>query len=271
MRPTDTTTRAQPFTVDLAAQTPATRGSEADGPRPTARAVPGPSGWTVELHDLPAHPDRAVEAGRQLLEAAAATVARTGGGLLHHWAPGQDELLTAVSAAAGLRPTRDLWQMRRPLPVEASWSIEVRPFVVGQDEVTWLEVNNRAFAWHPEQGHRTLEELRHLEAEPWFDPAGFLLHEDEGRLVGFCWTKSHPEESPPLGEIYVIAVDPSAHQRGLGRQLVVAGLDHLHRVGHRWGMLYVEATNEPAIKLYRDLGFELHHVDTAHSVEVPAR
>jgi mycothiol synthase len=158
--------------------------------------------------------------------------------------------------------------MRVALPVEDPPDISLRSFRPGIDEDAWLEVNNRAFDWHPEQGGWDRETLEQREAEEWFDPDGFLLHERDGRLAGFCWTKVHDDHDPPLGEIYVIAVDPDFHGQHLGRALTLAGLDSLHRRGLEIGMLYVDAANTPAVRLYEKLGFTVHHIDRAYVGDV---
>jgi mycothiol synthase len=158
--------------------------------------------------------------------------------------------------------------MRRPLPAEEHAAITTRPFRPGQDEQAWLEVNNRAFQRHPEQGGWTEQTLKARQAQPWFDPDGFLLHHRDGRLAGFCWTKVHRAEASSLGEIYVVAVDPDFSGHGLGRQLTLAGLDHLVEKGCPEAMLYVDATNVPALKLYIDLGFTVNHIDRAYTGDV---
>jgi len=227
--------------------------------------------WSVEYAVDPSGGDTAAIASA-LLGQALAVVSEEGGGHVQLWrshpTPGSD----ADAAAVGLQPARDVLQLRCPLPVGQPWSVAVRPFVVGQDEQAWLIVNNRAFEWHPEQSGWDLDTIAAHEREPWFDPAGFLLHEEDGRLAGFCWTKVHAGEQPPLGEIYVIAVDPDFGGRGLGRQLTLAGLDHLARAGLTVGMLYVESDNRPARALYDRLGFTIDHIDRAYAGDIdPAR
>lgn len=249
-----------------------------DHPVGYAQVSGGSSSWALEYVVDPHHrtPDNTV--GVDLVTAAAEVIASSGGGHVHMWVNQPRPDHDRVAAAVGLRPGRILYQMRRPLPYDLEApdpSFATRPFRVGVDEEAWLEVNNRAFAWHPEQGGWDVETLRQREAEPWFDPEGFLLHEDaEGRVDGFCWTKVHASHEPPLGEIYVIAVDPAAagrpgRQRGLGRKLVAAGLDHLHRAGLGTGMLYVDAENAKAVKLYIDMGFIVNHLDQAYVGDIP--
>jgi mycothiol synthase len=171
------------------------------------------------------------------------------------------EVHTAMAAANAMVPARAVLRLGRDLPVGEPWTLAVRPFRVGEDEAAWLEVNNRAFSWHPDQGGWTVADIVAREAEPWFDPGGFLLHERDGRVLAFCWTKVHDAERPPVGEIYVIGVDPDAAGGGIGRAIVLAGLDHLAGRGLRDAILYVESTNERAIALYDHLGFTIRATD----------
>jgi mycothiol synthase len=226
----------------------------------------GPSEWGLEVVIDPGHREAGV--GVELVGRAIDVVRAEGGGHLNLWVskprPEHDEM----AAANHLTDIRDLYQMRRPLPVGKPWQLDTRPFQPGADEAAWLTVNNRAFDWHPEQGGWDEATVKAREAEDWFDPEGFLLHEEGGRLAGFCWTKIHTDQDPPLGEIYVVAVDPDWQGTGLGRKLTLAGLDYLAGKGLKVGMLYVDATNRSALKLYVDLGFTIDHIDRAYAAEI---
>jgi mycothiol synthase len=95
-------------------------------------------------------------------------------------------------------------------------------------------------------------------AEAWFDPAGFFLAERDGALLGFHWTKVHPDGT---GEVYVIGVAPGAQGSGLGRALLVHGLRHLAARGCKTVILYVEESNAAAMRLYQRIGFGSDNVD----------
>ena len=247
-----------------------------DHPVAYAQVTRGPESWALEFVVDPHHRDRLAAIGAEVVGAALDVVASEGGGHVHMWVPKPTPVHDAIATDVGLQRGRELLQLRRPLPVDEAHRsgaepLAVRAFVVGQDEETWLEVNNRAFRHHPEQGGWDVETIRNREKQPWFDPDGFLLHEQDGRLAGFCWTKVHKDVDPPLGEIYVIGTDPDFEGQGLGRRLVLAGLDWLAGEGLTVGMLYVDATNKAAVHLYENLGFTVDHVDRAYVGDVAAR
>jgi mycothiol synthase len=209
--------------------------------------------------------------GDALLGAALDEVARAGGGTVRLWVARASTADDALAAAHGLRIERNLIQMRCKLPLDTSGTtrpdlpVPTRSFRPGVDEAAWLATNNRAFAGHPEQGRWEMATLLEREKERWFDPSGFLVVEEGGRIAGSCWTKIHADTDPPMGEIYVIGVDPDFHGRGWGRALTLAGLDWLAGAGMSVGMLYVDAANTAAVSLYRSIGFAEDHVDRSYS------
>ncbi len=230
---------------------------------------------TAALVVQPAHRGRGTE--HLLVDAALTELAQDGAMHLVLWVFGADEEPATFATDNGFELERELQQMRVRLPLAEppQWppDVEVRAFRPGLDDEAWLAVNNRAFADDPDQRGWTVDTLRTRVAEPWFDPAGFLLAWDDRGIAGFCWTKVHaaapPDEPDALGEIYVIGVDPSSQGRGLGRALVLAGLHWLHGHGTPVGMLFVDAANEPAVALYRALGFEVARRDRAYGRDLP--
>lgn len=196
------------------------------------------------------------------------------------WAHGNLEAARATAASLGLSVVRELLQMRRPLvdlpAATIPDGVRVATYSGPADNAELLRVNNSAFAWHPEQGGWTDADIDERRGETWFDPNGLFLAFDEtsGKLLGFHWTKLHAASRgeihmPDLGEVYVVGVDPAAQGRGLGAALTLIGLhylaDRLSDSSNGAVMLYVEADNAAAVKIYERMGFEVSSVDTAYA------
>lgn len=206
--------------------------------------------------DLAVHPD----ARGRGVGAALAGAALAGVDHVEAWSHADDPAAAKLAARFGVPRERELLIMSRP-------TSEPLPDVAtpeGARITTWtpadtdalLGVNAAAFAHHPEQGDMTTEDFLERTREDWFDPGGlFLAKDDSGELLGFHWTKVHRDEDPPYGEVYVVAVNPRAAGRGLGRVLTNVGLRHLVDTGVDRVILYVDGDNEPAVALYRGLGF----------------
>lgn len=202
--------------------------------------------------------------GRALLDAALAEGARS------IWAHGDLPAAGALAASAGLERTRELFRMARPLTSDDASDPELpdgytaRAFEPGRDDEDWVALNAAAFASHPEQGRLTVADLHERMDQEWFDAAGFILVERDGRVVAFHWTKVEPGSTS--GEVYVVGVDPAEQGHGLGGPLTRLGTAHLARRGLSEVELYVDGDNTAARRTYARLGFEDAAVDVQYTV-----
>jgi mycothiol synthase len=224
--------------------------------------VEGPS---AELVVSPAHRSKGI--GDQLI----ASVKSYAGEKLRLWSHGDLPGAKNLAEKNGLKHSRTVIQMRRsltdPIP-EIDSKIPIRSFLPGIDNESWLQLNNEAFQGHPEQSNWSDRDLAIRTKEDWFNPKGFLIAEINGELAGFCWTKVHgghthkhsdgesEHDHDPIGEIYIMGVNPKFQGRGIGKAVTIAGLKHLRYEGIFSAMLYVDADNTGAINLYTSLGFK---------------
>ena len=188
--------------------------------------------------------------GRRLLDELLAD------GESHFWAHGDLPAAQALAASAGLRSERALLVLRLTFdgPPAAERRIDgvtLRSFEPSDADAI-IAVNARAFAHHPEQGAMDRADFDRRTSSDWFDPAGLFVAERDGEVVGFHWTKIEDG----VGEVYVVGIDPDAQGGGLGTALTSRGLRHMHEQGVPVVDLYVEGDNAPALKVYRNLGFQ---------------
>lgn len=212
--------------------------------------------------ELVVHPDaRRRGLGERLLR----EVMAAADGTLLIWAHGDHPGARVLAERFGFEAVRELLQLRSEVdPLASAPPANLKPFRHGVDDAAWLELNAQAFADHAEQGKLTQSDLDARLGEPWFRPDDFLLLWDDSELIGFCWLKI----DGGLGEFYAVGVSPQRQGEGIGRMLVEAGLHRLAERGIRTSNLYVEADNEPAVRLYRSYGFSNHTVDVQYRKEL---
>jgi mycothiol synthase len=231
--------------------------------------VAGPS---VELVVDPDH--RSAGVGKQLLSKAIEIC----GNNFRLWVHGEGEVAHNLATSFNFEKIRTVLQMSKsltniqPLPA-IDKEIKIRSFLPGLDSKEWLELNNRVFKDHPEQGGWQLSDLNHRLSEEWFDEKGFFIVEKNKQIIASTWTKVHGEHShdheggvqshahPAIGEIYITAVDPEYAGLGIGRALTITALNYLKYQGLKDAMLYVDFDNKAALNLYDSLGFKLSSKD----------
>ena len=226
--------------------------------------------------EIVVHPDvRRSGIGGALLQYVIRHAESEGAQRLDLWAYNDSDSSRAMTTAFNLEVTRRLMHMHRhpgPPPIVATpEGVRIRPFRPGEDDERWLELNNRIFAEHPENGTWTLDDLRARMSQPWFRADDLLMLEVNGQLAGFCWVKVEERgDEGQVGEIYIIGTSPEYHGRGLGRYLLGEALRHLSRREVDAVAVYVDQSNERAVALYWSFEFHHHHVDVLYSMPLPA-
>ena len=225
--------------------------------------VAGPS---VELVVDPTHRGQGI---RQQLLGAAIKIC---GENLRLWVHGEQEAAHNLASSFNFKKIRTVLQMSKSLSdiqqlPAIDKEIKIRSFLPGIDSNEWLELNNKVFKDHPEQGGWQLSDLNHRLSEEWFDEKGFFIVEKNEKVIGSTWTKVHGEHShhydseenshahPAIGEIYITAVDPAYAGLGIGKALTITALNYLKHQGLTDAMLYVDFDNKAALRLYISLGF----------------
>ncbi|MEJ5920517.1 MULTISPECIES: mycothiol synthase [unclassified Corynebacterium] len=240
-------------------------------------ALAGIAPDSIELVVHPAFRRRGV--GQRLLQSVDEIVVKPG--RLPIWAHGNLPGAQQLAAVTGRKMNRQLLQMSiegESLDLAAEGGevpdgIELETYAeleknIGREaaDSAWLAVNNEAFDWHPEQGNWTQGDLDLARSADWFDSAGvfFAVDRDSREVVGFHWTKMHPEQEERVGEVYVIGLAERARGRGVGAWLTRIGLKDLVARGAGAVILYVEGGNATAIRTYEKTGFELARMDVMY-------
>ena len=146
-----------------------------------------------------------------------------------------------------------------PLPP----GISVRSHVERADDAGVIAALEAAFGGSEDAGwneHR----LAVRRALRWYRADDLLVAESADGIVGVHWTKQRGDR---VGEVYVLGIAPVAQGIGLGRALLRSGLSHLRERGCTEAILWVDESNETALRLYRAEGFEPRWRDVAYEME----
>ncbi len=135
-----------------------------------------------------------------------------------------------------------------------------RPFRPGEEE-RLTQLQNRSFAGSWGYNANTVEGIAYRLHLPDASPEDIILALDSNKPIGYCWTRvniwKNKNSGGSAGRIYMLGVDPDYRGRGLGRQLLVAGLSYLKSKGLRGVELTVDSENKGACVLYKSVGFNL--------------
>lgn len=127
----------------------------------------------------------------------------------------------------------------------------IRPVAGKEEYKARVEVHRQAF----EPSRFTPAKYRAVRATPTYRAdLDLVVVAPDGELAAYCilWF----DEVNHIGEFEPVGCAPQFRRMGLTRALLFEGLRRLRRLGGRFGHLYADITEEPALGLYHSVGFK---------------
>jgi mycothiol synthase len=133
------------------------------------------------------------------------------------------------------------------------------------DAPAWVEAHNESFNDHWGAYPITIAEHSHWLTQPDYQPELDLVAIADGQFAAFCFCYIDVEDNQHRhcleGGIHILGTRRSFRRRGLGRAMLLAGLQKLKEKGMETARLGVDAENAyQAQKLYESVGFRKMHV-----------
>lgn len=199
--------------------------------------------------------------GTALVEALEAALESTPDGPLILYPPHDNAGAVAFLQRLGFAYDHSFWRFgldsERTIPLLALPKDVTLTGYETEDILPYIELINTSFLDHPTPLRVTLEQVEHVHAKPDFDPGAIaILRLESGQMIGFCTTGIDREPSCPVGHVNLVGVLRAYRGRGLGRWLLLWGIERLRSLGIEQIELSVDAKNENAVGLYRSVGFE---------------
>jgi len=172
----------------------------------------------------------------------------------------------------GFRIKRYSWVLKRKTddfqPPVFPGGYEIKTFRAGKDEQVWCDIINESFA--DMQGHIQMYPSK---IDQWRREQSFL-----GDGMKILWHNNKPVGTMALTKDFVngeevifiaaVGVLNSFQGRGLGRNMLRAGIEYGKNFGIRYVMLSVNAENERAADLYINEGFKKETLIICYSLEI---
>jgi len=135
--------------------------------------------------------------------------------------------------------------------------LEIRRFLQGKDEESWVKVRNAANREYEEYRQVTVDEMRILEEAPDFSVEGRFIADLDGQPVGTVHAYVDKKRKEKKGFIRAFGVIPEFRARGIEEKLAKIALEELKKRGMKTAQGWVHETRKDRVSLWEGMGFKL--------------